>query len=78
MIEDKQLHIEGDGIITNLCKRTNQIIGQDYKTNDQKIRAGIQTTKKTVEELKEQYKNDNKAPIIQEAEVRESLLDILG
>ena len=76
MIGENQLHSEGEGRITYLTKRINQI--QEKYVGDIATRKGIGATLKTKDELREQYVADNKAPTIQENEQRESLLDLLG
>lgn len=76
MIKETQLHKEGEGRITYLSKRINQI--QEKYSGDEAKKKGIGATLKTRNELREQYVDDNKAPIIQENETRESVLDILG
>lgn len=75
MIEQK-LNQEGEGRVTYLSKRINQI--QEKYSGDEAKRKGIGATLKTRDELREQYVDDNKAPTIQQNEERESILDILG
>ena len=76
MIGENQLHNEGEGRITYLTKRINQI--QEKYVGEEATRKGISATLKTKAELRQQFINDNKAPTIQENEQRESLLDLLG
>lgn len=53
MIEERKLHEEGEGRVTYLDKRINQI--NKMYSGDEIIKEGIKATEKTAKELQEQY-----------------------